>query len=167
MANLPALARFSFFPSRIMMLTASGRTEKFLHTALVMSCTSPLFWSTDLPSSATTITSGLLIKLVNYNIHIPRATAVDLNRLKYNSRGRQPHLQFDDSLACPLYKRTCLLGKSGGQGYGGTIDGQLSQNTGKDSASLAHVSAVFISKLFKHHVLFTSYPKYIDRNNNN
>ncbi len=47
------------------------------------------------------------------------------------------------------------------------IDSQLSQNAGEDSASLAYVSAVFIPKLFKHHVLFTSYPKYIDRNNNN
>ena len=54
-----------------------------------------------------------------------------------------------------------------GIGGGGMIDIQLSQNAGKDSASLAHISAVFISKLFKHYVLFTSYPKYIDRNNNN
>jgi len=143
MANLPALARFSFFPSRIVMLTASGGTEKFLHTALVMSCTRPLFWSIDLPSSASTITSGifpLLIRLVNYNIYIPRATAADLNHLKSNSRGQR---------------------------CGGMIDSKLSQNTGKDSASLAHVSAVFIPKLFKHHMLFTSYPERIDRNKNN
>ena len=85
MANLPALARFSFFPSCIRILTASGGTEKFLHTALVISCASPLFCSIDLPSSASIITSGifpLLMRLINYNIHVPRATAADLTHLK-------------------------------------------------------------------------------------
>ncbi len=54
-----------------------------------------------------------------------------------------------------------------GDGGSGMVDNQLSQKAGKDSSSLAHVSAVFLSKLFKHLLLFTSYPQYIERKENN